>query len=86
MYQVFNPDKNPNPVTKGKIWCVVQDKARYNDKLLHCTVDLKEAKCFAATEETEFYDPEVLPEVEEHREMNLKVEMIHQRFWHANAN
>ncbi len=57
MYQFINPDEdtfilkgwNHNPVTRGKIWYFMRDEARYNNKLLHCTVDLTEAKCFAAT-------------------------------------
>jgi hypothetical protein len=63
MYQVLNPNEdtfigwNHNPATRGKLWYFVHDEGRYNDKLLHCTLDIQEAKCFAVAKEKNFYDP-----------------------------
>jgi hypothetical protein len=59
MYQVINPDKDTfilkgwdyNLETKGKTWYFIRDEDRYDDKLLHCTVDIKTAKCFAINKE-----------------------------------
>jgi hypothetical protein len=94
MYQVLNPDKDTfvlrgwanNPRTKGKTWYFVRDEERYGDKLLHCTMDIKEAKCFAATKETKFYDPDKAPAYEENKTQNTKVDVIHERFMHASAD
>jgi hypothetical protein len=94
MYQVLNPDEDifvlrgwaNNPRTKGKTWYFIRDEERYGDKLLHCTMDIEEAKCFAATKETKFYDPDKAPASEEYKTKNVKVDVNHERFMHASAN
>ena len=94
MYQVLNPDEDTfvlrgwdhNPATKGKVWYFVRDEDRYDDKLLHCTISLKEAKCFGATKEQNFYDPKKAPEEEKHAKMNVLISTIHQRWDHASSN
>jgi hypothetical protein len=73
-------------VTKGKTWHFVCDEERYGDKLLHCTVNVNQAKCFATTKEIKFYDPTRVPDTETNTEMNRKVEVIHKRFQHASVN
>jgi hypothetical protein len=93
LYQVLNPNKDTfilkgwdhNPKTKGKLWYFVRDKSRYNDKLLHCTVDLKTAKSFGVKEKL-FYDPPKTPESEKNARINDIVDTIHIRFQHASAN
>ena len=94
MYQVLNPDEDTfilrgcdhNPATKGKVWHFVRDEDRYDDKLLHCTISLKEAKCFGATKEHNFYDPQKVPEEEKHMKMNVLITTIHERWDHASTN
>jgi hypothetical protein len=64
MYQVLNPNVDTlilkgwehNPKTRGKVWYFTCDEDRYGDKLLHCTISLEQAKCFAGREER-FYNP-----------------------------
>jgi hypothetical protein len=54
-YQVLNPDKDTFILngwdhildTRGKSWYFVRDEEKYGDKLLHCTIGVQEAKCFA---------------------------------------
>jgi Pyruvate/2-oxoacid:ferredoxin oxidoreductase delta subunit len=92
MYQVINPDEdtfilkgwNHNPATKGKIWYFVRDEERYKDKLLHCTIDVSEAKCFAATNERRFYDPATVPENQTSANKNKQLKVIHIQFCHVN--
>jgi hypothetical protein len=94
MYQVINLDEDRfilrgwdyNPLTKGKIWYFVRDEECYDDKLLHCTVTLDQAKCFAVTKESQFYDPKQVPQVESSKKMNDVVQVIHNRFGHASLN
>jgi hypothetical protein len=70
MYQVLNPDEDTfiikgwdhNPATTCKIWYFVRDEERYDDKLLHFTMSVNEAKCFAMTKEMIFYNPVEVPE------------------------
>jgi hypothetical protein len=65
MYQVLNPDEDTfiirgwdhNPKTCGKSWYFVRDEEKYDDKLLHCMISVKEAKCFAIPQERKFYNP-----------------------------
>ena len=38
------------------MWYYSRDEDRYGDKLLHCTVKVEQAKCFANREE-KFYNP-----------------------------
>jgi hypothetical protein len=93
MYQVINPDKDTfilkgwdhNPATRGKVWYFTRDKERYGDKLLHCTVSIKQAKCFAAPNEKRFYDPMRVPEDQEHEKFNKLINAMHVRFSHASA-
>jgi hypothetical protein len=93
LYQVLNPNEDTfilkgwdhNPETKGKLWYFVRDESRYNDKLLHCTVDLKTAKSFGVKEKL-FYDPPKTPESEKNARINDIVDTIHIRFQHASAN
>jgi hypothetical protein len=93
MYQVINPDKDTfilkgwehNPTTRGKVWHFIRDVERYDDKLLHCTVSLKEAKCFAVQKELKFYDPAKVPEEHMHAKENKLIEAMHIRFSHASA-
>jgi hypothetical protein len=92
MYQVLNPDEdtfilrgwNHNPTTKGKVWYFSRDEERYGDKLLHCTVKVEQAKCFANREE-KFYNPMVQPKLEEKAEQGIveKVQAVHCRWNHA---
>lgn len=91
LYQVFNLIEDTfilkgwdhNPDTKGKLWYFVRDESRYNDKLLHCTVDLDTAQCFAVKNEKRFYDPARMPTAEEHKKVNDIVEVVHVQFQHA---
>jgi hypothetical protein len=92
MYQVLNPDEdtfilrgwNHNPTTKGKVWYLSRDKDRYGDKLLHCTVKVEQAKCFANREE-KFYNPVEQPKLEDKAEEAViaKVQAVHCRRSHA---
>jgi len=94
MYQVINPDEDTfilrgwehNPATRGKVWYFVRDEDRYDDKLLHCTISLKEAKCFGAVKEQNFYDPKKVPEEEKHAKKNVLITTVHGRWDHASAN
>jgi len=93
MYQVINPDKDTfilkgwdyNPETRGKTWYFIRDEDRYDDKLLHCTVDIKTAKCFAINKERRFYDPIIVPEEQMHGQMNKLINAMHVIFSHASA-
>jgi len=93
MYQVLNPDEDTfilrgwdhNPDTRGKSWYFVRDEAKYDDKLLHCTVSIQEAKCFATPREKRFYDPAEIPEEKSHDKMNKLIGALHVRFSHASA-
>ena len=92
MYQVLNPDEdtfilrgwNHNPTTKGKVWYFSRDEDRYGDKLLHCTVKVEQAKCFANREE-KFYNPVEQPKLGDKAEeaMIAKVQAVHCRWSHA---
>ena len=59
------------------MWYFVRDEDRYDDKLLHCTISLKEAKCFGATKEQK---------EEKHIKMNVLITIIHERWDHASTN
>jgi hypothetical protein len=93
MYQVLNPDEDTfilkgwehNPATKGNIWYFIRDEDRYNDKLLHCTVSIKQAKCFAINKEKKFYDPARVPEEQQHEKMNKLINAVYVRFSHAST-
>jgi len=93
MYQVINPDEDTfilkgwdhNPDTKGRTWYFIRDEDRYDDKLLHCTVDIKTAKCFAINREQRFYDPMMVPEEQMYGKMNKLINAMHVRFSHASA-
>ncbi len=63
----------------------VRDEAKYDDKLLHCTVSIQEAKCFATPREKRFYDPAEIPEEKLHDKMNKLIGALHVRFSHASA-
>jgi hypothetical protein len=52
---------NHNPATKEKIWYFVHYEERCEDKQLHCTINISEAKCFAVSKETKFYDLSKVP-------------------------
>jgi hypothetical protein len=94
MHQVINPDEdtfilkgfNHNPATKGKIWFFVCDEERYQDKLLHCTINVSKAKCFAVTNERRVYDPATVPENQTRANKNKLVEMMHVQFSHASMS
>jgi hypothetical protein len=94
MYQVVNPDEDTfvlrgwdhSPMTQGKVWYFVHDEDRYDDKLLHCTITLEEAKCFGGMKESRFYDPKRVPEKEENARMNEVISTVHERFQHATMN
>jgi hypothetical protein len=47
---------------------------------------LKEAKCFGATRERNFYDPKKAPEEEKHEKLNVMITTIHERWGHASTN
>jgi len=93
MYQVLNPDEDTfilkgwehNPEIKGKIWYFVHNKERYDDRLLHCTISVREAKCFAISKETRFYDPAKVPKKQAHESLNKLINALHIRFAHASA-
>jgi hypothetical protein len=53
-------------------------------KLLHCTISVQEAKCFAIPRERRFYDPVDVPEEQPH-EKNILINAMHVRFSHASA-
>jgi hypothetical protein len=94
MYQVINPDEysfiskgwEHNPATRGKVWYLPRDEERYGDKLLHFTVSIKQAKCFAVSKEKRFYDPMKVPEEQEHEKFNQLINAMHVRFSHAGAS
>jgi hypothetical protein len=73
-----------NPTTKGKVWYFARDEERYGDKLLHCTVKIEKAKCFANREE-KFYNPMEQPELEDSQEKSViaKVQAVHCKWGHA---
>jgi hypothetical protein len=93
MYQVLNPDEDTfilkgwehNPEIKGKIWYFVRNKERYDDRLLHCTISVREAKCFAISKETRFYDLVKVPKKQAHESLNKLINALHIRFAHASA-
>jgi hypothetical protein len=66
------------------VWYFSRDEERYGDKLLHCTVKLEQAKCFANREE-KFYNPKEQPKFEDKAEeaMVVKVQAVHCRWNHA---
>jgi hypothetical protein len=75
---------NHNPTTKGKVWYFSRDEERYGNKLLHCTVKVEQAKCFANREE-KFYNPMEQPKLEDKAEEAIvaKVQAVHCRWNHA---
>ncbi len=85
LYRVLNPDKdtfnlkgrNHVPATKGKIWYIVCDEDRYQDKLLHCTININEAKCFAVSKEKTICDSMKVLEIQMHGKRNRLVEDVH---------
>ena len=93
MYQILNPDPErivlkgweSNPKTRGKEYVFERDEDRYGDPLLHCTMSVKSARCFAGVEK--FYDPPRVPEVndEEDKAIVAKVEIAHRKWNHATA-
>lgn len=94
LYQVINPDEDTlilkgwshNPMTRDRVWYFVRDKDRYKDKLLHCTMDIQEAKSFAIMKEQKFYDPRHMPSSEKYGEINNLVDVLHAKFQHASTN
>jgi hypothetical protein len=93
MYQVLNPDEDTfilrgwdhNPETHGKSWYFVRDEEKYDDKLLYCTIYIKEAKCFAIPQEKRFYDPIEVPQVHKNETLNNLINSMRVRFSHASA-
>jgi hypothetical protein len=95
MYQVLNPSEDVfilkgwrnNPQTKDKVWYFVRDEDHYGDKLLHCTVKMEKAKCFAISREDKFYDPVQPHKINEHDDTKLnQVQHAHCRWNHASEN
>ena len=95
MYQVLNPSEDVfilrgwknNLQTKNKVWYFIRDEDRYGDKLLHCTVKMEKAKCFAISKEEKFYDPIEPPDVNEDDKSKInQVQRAHCRWNHASEN
>jgi len=91
MYQVLNPNADTfilkgwdhNPRTKGKVWYFTRDEERYGDKLLHCTIAIEQAKCFAGRE-TKFYNPDAPKTIKVEDDVILeRVQGIHRKYDHA---
>ncbi len=88
LYQVLNPNEDTfilkgwdhNPETTGRTWYFVYDEERYNDKLLHCTVDTQTAKSFVASRETKFYDPITKQTLEGYGKMNDRIDIVHHSY------
>jgi hypothetical protein len=59
-------------MTKGKTWYFIYDEDRYGDKLLHCTIDVKQAKRFATVKESRFYDPKKIPNMNSTKKCNCR--------------
>ncbi len=91
MCQVLNPNVDTfilkgwehNRKTRGKVWYFTRDEDRYGDKLLHSTISLEQAKCFAGREER-FYNPNKLKviKIEEEEKMQM-IQAIHRKYDHA---
>jgi hypothetical protein len=72
-----------NPKTKGKTWYFTRDEARYGDKLLHCTIKLEKAQCFAGREK-KIYNPSQIALIDlEDEEIIKKVQNVHRKWGHA---
>lgn len=90
---MLNPDEDTfilkgwehNPATSGKIWYFIHDEERYDNKLLYCTVSIKESKCLAVSKEHRFYDPVKATEEQVHEKQNNLMDAKHIRFSHAST-
>lgn len=90
MYQVLNPDEytfilkrwEHSTAMGGKIWSLIHDE-RYDNKLLHCTMSVKEAKCFAVSKEHRIYDTVKAPVEQKHDKQNKLIDTMHIRFSHS---
>jgi hypothetical protein len=90
---VTNPDEDTfilrgwknNPITAGKTWQFVRDEERYDDKLLHCTVKIEQAKSFVS-KETKFYRPDRVPIASDSEEERIaRVQEMHEQLSHASS-
>lgn len=66
-----------NPETKGKVWHFIWNEERYDDKILHCIVSVKQARYLAISKEHNFYDPENVPTVQQNARVNKLADSMH---------